>query len=75
MIDRRAADNNFRHVTDIDRPSVPRRDEQKADVGNTVQRLPCCDSGLDTCVTDRAGKERAIGAFHLVDKLLQRHAE
>ncbi len=71
---RARTDNHRGHIADIDRTIVARRHQQQTDIGNAAQRLPGGDIAHRIVVANAAGLERAIGAPHLVDELLQRHA-
>ena len=68
-------DDDGGDVLDVDRPSVPRRNQQQADIGNSRERLPGRDAANDSGVADLSGQERTIGVLHLGDELLQRDAE
>ena len=75
VLGRVRSDDDGGDVLDIDRSSVPRRNQQQADIGNSRQGLAGRDAADDAGVADLSGKERAIGILHLGDELLQRDAE
>ena len=68
------ADDDVGDVLDIDRPAVARREQQKADIGDALQRLAGENGQRLAAVAERADEERAIGVGQLVDELVERHA-
>ena len=58
MLERAWPDDHVRDVPDIDRPAVARRQQQKSDVGNALQRLSGRDSEQCDCsrVPGRPGR-------------------
>ena len=67
-----------RHIGDvahIDRAAVARGDEDVADLGQRLQRLPGDQRHLAVGIADRGGLEGAVGALDLAGELLQRDAE
>lgn len=54
--ERLGADDDLRHVAHIDRPSVPGRDQQQADVGDAAQGLAGIDGNRLVVVADAAGR-------------------
>ena len=75
VLDRVGPDDDAGDVLDVDRTSVPRRNQQEADVGNAGQGLARRHAANRAGIADLSGHERAVGVLHLGDELLQRHAE
>jgi hypothetical protein len=71
VFQRARTNGDRRYVTNVDRPIVARGDEQQPDVWNPGERLPCGDIAHGADIAHAARLERAIGAAHLVDELLQ----
>jgi len=61
-----------RHVADIDRAAVARRQQQIADLAQALQRLAREQRNLPPALAHKAGLEGAVGALDLGGKLLQR---
>ena len=72
LVDLRRADDDVRDVLDIDRAPVARRQQQKADVWNPLQRLAGDDRNGFAVFAERAGQERPVGVGELVGELTQR---
>ena len=68
------ADDDVGDVLDIDGPAVARGQQQEADVGNALQRLPRDDRNRLVVLAERAGEEGAVGVGELVGHLAERDA-
>ncbi|OIQ68674.1 hypothetical protein GALL_497320 [mine drainage metagenome] len=75
VLGRVGSNDDGRDVLDINRPPVPRRNQDQTDVGNTRQCLAGRDAADDPGFPDLACQERTIGVLHLGDELLQRDAK
>ena len=69
------SDDHRGHVLDVDRSTVPRRNQQQADIGNSRQGLAGRDAANGAGVADLSRHKRTIGILHLGDELLKRNAE
>ena len=61
LLERLGADDDIGDVAHIDGPAIARGQQQKADVGNALQRLPGRDGEAAIVVADAASQERAVG--------------
>jgi hypothetical protein len=70
----RRADDDIRHVLDIDRPAIARSDHQQLDIGDALQCLRGDDRDIVVELFESADEKGAIGVFQLVDKLVEGNA-
>ena len=74
VVEFRRADDDLRHVLDVDRSPVARREQQQPDVGHALQGLAGDDRLGASVLAERPGEEGAVGVLDLADDLFERHA-